>query len=495
MLDGTGPSLCELRIPCAICGGKSSGFHYGIHACEGCKGFFRRTNRLKLTYKTCHDACLVNVKTRNRCQYCRYEKCISAGMSHSAIRYGRISEREKQMLATRFSGENYPAIPRLFAKPAPNPDVFRLIQSISSSFQLHIRTTKRNMDKIWSLLNSDQLPCHHIDSLHDIQMIYPWQHTPWVRYRNSITDSAGNEDVRSHSCGILPEMQYSQNELDKLLAVAQKNSLHQSRESLPVDKTCMPTYVTYRSGDYYRSISALCHNRATNDFSFNGFAMSEASATEESSNSHWVPANLTIDPNELFFARIMQFRIADAISEILYFWKSITGFRDLPIPDQVILLKYGSCEAAFLLLCTCLREQGMLLPGAKLFFTTKVLESTVLLYSIMTPKLELARKIAALNLSDKEMALYTAVILLNSDWPSLSSVKQVDSMRAALLEALEAAIDDAGHGQVQIFAKLLHGIADLKQIVFEHTKVIKTEGLMNISTPSGDEMGLFDSYL
>ncbi|XP_019502729.1 PREDICTED: retinoic acid receptor RXR-gamma-like isoform X3 [Hipposideros armiger] len=66
---------------CAICGDRSSGKHYGVYSCEGCKGFFKRTIRKDLIY-TCRDNkdCLIDKRQRNRCQYCRYQKCLVMGM-------------------------------------------------------------------------------------------------------------------------------------------------------------------------------------------------------------------------------------------------------------------------------------------------------------------------------------------------------------------------------------------------------------------------------
>lgn len=47
------------------------------------QGFFRRTIRLKLVYDHCDLHCRIHKKSRNKCQYCRFQKCLNVGMSHN----------------------------------------------------------------------------------------------------------------------------------------------------------------------------------------------------------------------------------------------------------------------------------------------------------------------------------------------------------------------------------------------------------------------------
>ena len=47
-----------------------------------CKGFFKRTVQNRRVY-TCvggSGECEINKVQRNRCQYCRFKKCLQAGM-------------------------------------------------------------------------------------------------------------------------------------------------------------------------------------------------------------------------------------------------------------------------------------------------------------------------------------------------------------------------------------------------------------------------------
>lgn len=75
---------------CSICGDRASGKHYGVYSCEGCKGFFKRTVRKDLTY-ACREErnCIIDKRQRNRCQYCRYQKCLACGMKREAVQEER----------------------------------------------------------------------------------------------------------------------------------------------------------------------------------------------------------------------------------------------------------------------------------------------------------------------------------------------------------------------------------------------------------------------
>ncbi|KAK8386645.1 hypothetical protein O3P69_017847 [Scylla paramamosain] len=91
---------------CSICGDRASGKHYGVYSCEGCKGFFKRTVRKDLTY-ACREerSCTIDKRQRNRCQYCRYQKCLSMGMKREAVQVGAVEEERQRTKGDKGDGD------------------------------------------------------------------------------------------------------------------------------------------------------------------------------------------------------------------------------------------------------------------------------------------------------------------------------------------------------------------------------------------------------
>lgn len=82
--------LGTIVYSCAVCSDQAFGKHYGVFSCEGCKGFFKRTVRKELVYH-CREKqhCQIDKRMRNRCQYCRYQKCLQVGMRREAVQEER----------------------------------------------------------------------------------------------------------------------------------------------------------------------------------------------------------------------------------------------------------------------------------------------------------------------------------------------------------------------------------------------------------------------
>ncbi|KAG7472545.1 hypothetical protein MATL_G00109790 [Megalops atlanticus] len=181
--DATGAGI---NVECRICGDKASGFHYGVHACEGCKGFFRRTIQMKLEYERCERGCKVQKKSRNKCQYCRFQKCLRQGMSHDAIRYGRMPEAEKRKLVAGLLAED------TSGQSPGGSDLKSLAKQVNNAYLKNLNMTKKKARSILTGKTSSSSPfvIHDMDSL--------WQAENGLVWSQLINGAPPNKEIGVH---------------------------------------------------------------------------------------------------------------------------------------------------------------------------------------------------------------------------------------------------------------------------------------------------------
>ncbi|CAN2391729.1 Peroxisome proliferator-activated receptor alpha [Pristimantis euphronides] len=349
----------QLHLECRVCGDKASGFHYGVHACEGCKGFFRRTIRLKLVYDRCERVCNIQKKNRNKCQYCRFEKCLSVGMSHNAIRFGRMPRSEKAKLTAEILTSDQDV------KDSQMADLLSLAKLIYEAYQKNF-----NMNK--------------------------------VKARAILTGKGSNSPFVIHDM--------------ETLCMA--------------EKTLVAKLVA------------------------NGIQNKEA---------------------EVRIFHCCQCTSVETVTELTEFAKSIPGFTELDLNDQVTLLKYGVYEAMFAMLASVMNKDGMLVAYGNGFITREFLKSLRKpIGDMMEPKFEFAMKFNALELDDSDISLFVAALICCGDRPGLVNVPSIEKMQENIVHVLKLHLQSNHPDDNFLFPKLLQKMADLRQLVTEHALLVQT---------------------
>lgn len=131
-------------IPCAVCGDKASGLHYRVYACEGCKGFFRRVAS-RNTRLLCprNYTCEVTRESRTRCQACRFQSCLRAGMVKDV---NGVTRRGKKRPATSDAEASDNAI----ISPASEELIATVIESHHSTFTPACHAQALSEGSLWA---------------------------------------------------------------------------------------------------------------------------------------------------------------------------------------------------------------------------------------------------------------------------------------------------------------------------------------------------------
>ncbi|XP_014364015.1 probable nuclear hormone receptor HR3 isoform X2 [Papilio machaon] len=421
-------------IPCKVCGDKSSGVHYGVITCEGCKGFFRRSQSTVVNYQCPRNkACVVDRVNRNRCQYCRLQKCLKLGMSRDAVKFGRMSKKQREKVEdeVRF----HRAQMRAQTDAAPDSVYDAQQQTPSSSDQFH----------------------GHYNG-------YPGYSSPLSSYGYS-----GAGPALTSNMNIPPQQQ-------------QPQPYDVSADY--VDSTT--TYEPKQTGGFLDTDFIGGH--AEGDISkvlVKSLAEAHANTNPKLEYIHEM-FRKPPDVSKLLFYNSMTYeemwldcadKLTGMIQNIIEFAKLIPGFMKLTQDDQILLLKSGSFELAIVRLSRLIdvnREQvlygDVVLPIRECVHARDPRDM-----ALVVGIFDAAKTIARLKLTETELALYQSLVLL---WPERHGVRgnpEIQCLFNMSMAAMRHEIE-TNHaplkGDVTVLDTLLTKIPTFRELSLMHLEAL-----------------------
>ncbi|XP_051555064.1 nuclear receptor ROR-beta-like isoform X2 [Myxocyprinus asiaticus] len=436
-------------IPCKICGDKSSGIHYGVITCEGCKGFFRRSQQNNAMYSCSRQRnCLIDRTNRNRCQHCRLQKCLALGMSRDAVKFGRMSKKQRD--------------------------------SLYAEVQRHQQLSQECLAGLGSGLTSRD----HEETGEDSANSRPYSSGC------SSTTLSDLDDIDALPDGLLFDLPLTPEETREYCTLEMlgggsgsgSSSNQSSPESSMVDLTeagrVKHEYILYENSLLTHSLlGSLPDNCSLHDIEritqnvVKSHLETCQYSTEELKKLNWnVYTPEETRSFQLKSAECMwqhcALHITNAIQYVVEFAKRISGFMDLCQNDQIILLKAGCLEVLLIRMCRAYNSSNntMFFDGK---FASPQLFKALGCDDLVNAIFELAKSLSRLQLNEEEMALFSAAILLAPDRPWLTESQQVQKLQEKVYVALQHSLHMNG-ATTEKLDKMVSKLPQMKSIYNLH---------------------------
>uniref|UniRef100_A0A665X046 RAR-related orphan receptor C b n=1 Tax=Echeneis naucrates TaxID=173247 RepID=A0A665X046_ECHNA len=451
-------------IPCKICGDKSSGIHYGVITCEGCKGFFRRSQQNNAMYSCSRQRnCLIDRTNRNRCQHCRLQKCLALGMSRDAVKFGRMSKKQRDSLYAEVqkhqksqecgSSGGGEGLSRSYSSGGSSSTLSDLddIAALPDLFDLPLTPEEASEYCSLELLgggggNSPQQTILDGADSNGIQLLHTHSHThPLLGHTHALLDHLPDD------CSIT--------DLERITQSIVKSHLD----------TCQ-----YSAEDMKR-------------FTWVQYTPEETRAFQNKS-AEWMWQQCA-------------HHITNAIQYVVEFAKRIAGFMDLCQNDQIILLKAGCLEVLLIRMCRAFNVNN-----STIFFNGKFASAPFFKAlgcdDLVSAVFDLGKGLCRLQLSDEEMALFSAAVLLSPERPWLTEGQKVQKLQEKVYLALQHSLHKSGASDEKL-DKMVAKLPIMKSICNLHIDKLEFFRLVHPETAYsfpplyrevfGSEMSLPDS--
>ncbi|XP_068179437.1 nuclear receptor ROR-alpha A isoform X2 [Antennarius striatus] len=436
-------------IPCKICGDKSSGVHYGVITCEGCKGFFRRSQLPTVSYSCSRQSnCQIDRASRNRCQHCRLQKCLAQGMSRDAVKFGRMSKRQRDSLIAEVERhrqqqqqqqlqEDTQAV-FSYATKARQDRSPQLLQPLTYSF------TGENELLSYTADVHPYLVCSSNES-QVTSMIYRGSGvTPALRSQGR-GDSSGHPDIRGFDSRQLSH---------DLMGIHPYNPLDDPYSLYPhslrnIDELCASIVRSHRE-------TSQCRVEELQALKWKLFSREEIQAYQ----------NKSVDEMWQHCAN----RLTEAVQYVVEFAKHIPGFRMLSQNDQIALLKTGSMEVVLVRMSRFFNTDNNTVYFDGKFAGAEVFKALAC-GDLITAVFDFAHGMCALKLTEHQIALFSALVLINTDRPCLEDRGRVQRVQRSVEFGLRHILHR--DNQESLMQKLYQKMAVLRSLCSLHMEKLR----------------------
>ncbi|XP_034157469.2 nuclear receptor subfamily 1 group D member 2b isoform X2 [Pangasianodon hypophthalmus] len=461
-------------------------------------GFFRRSIQQNIQYKKClkNENCPIMRINRNRCQQCRFKKCLLVGMSRDAVRFGRIPKREKQRMLLEMqsamnnmmnnsqlhgssppvsSSQTQPCLAKLASGATPHaPPSFSPASSPQSSQSelsndpepsLPMDTSPSSDSSSATDSGEEEVIGTGMRTGHEVERIMEDTHEVWNHHNNIATVT--RQRPRLHCSPQDPrESPQEDNSLSRC-PVRVSNSASSAQCHVQLLANADPSHCS--ASVIGQSLRAHNSNGTRASGSYAGPAWSGGN------RMHLVcPMNTSpyVDPHKSGHAIWEEFSMSftPAVREVVEFAKRIPGFRELSQHDQISLLKAGTFEVLVVRFASLfdVKERTVTFLSGKKYSVETLCSMGA--GDLLNSMLDFSEKLRALDLSEEEMSLFTAVVLVSADRSGLENAKSVEALQESLIRALRSLITQSHPNESAIFTKLLLKLPELRSLNNMHSE-------------------------
>ncbi|XP_055969680.1 nuclear receptor ROR-gamma isoform X2 [Sorex fumeus] len=394
-------------IPCKICGDKSSGIHYGVITCEGCKGFFRRSQHCNVAYAcTRQQNCPIDRTSRNRCQHCRLQKCLALGMSRDAVKFGRMSKKQRDSLHAEVQKQlQQQQVTKAPATPG---------QGDAPVVPCALEGAPHGQPRLGCSPDLPEASACPPGLLRAPGPGAPYTHClvkaglGGVPFQLESSPERGKAEAREGPYGAAGQLPFE--------VPGQPGRAPETCCSGPEAPYASLTEIEHLVQNVCKSYRDTCQLRLEDLLRQRPNLFSREEVAGYQRQSMWE-----------MWERCAH-RLTEAIQYVVEFAKRLAGFMELCQNDQIVLLKAGAMEVVLVRMSRAYNADNHTVffegkyGGMELF---RALGCCELVSSIF----DFSQSLSAIHFSEDEIALYTALVLINANRPGLQEKSKVEQLQ------------------------------------------------------------------